>query len=460
MLSCRPRSRAASALRGDDALELAASAGLVLDDWQRWVVWESMQRAPDGRWAASEVCVVVPRQNGKGSILEARQLAGLVLEDESLAVHTAHEFKTAYEHFLRLTRLIESTPDIERLVSKVRRGAGEQAIEMRSGSRLRFLARSSGSGRGLSAPTLYLDEAFALTAAEMGSLLYAQSAQPDPQLWMTSSAPKRTSAVLAQMIRRVGSGADEPRLLGAVWMADRDGSRWDEARWQAANPGFPHRIRPETIATELRNAGDDPEMLAEFDRERLGLVELSDEAGTVVPLGVWDGLVDDGWEMSPPVTVVLDVAPDSLAASFVAAQIDGDGVARIEVVDRRPGSDWVVEAAKGVVAAALGPLHVASGSPAAAKVAELRSAGLEVVEVPADAVRRACQAFVDRCRDGRLRHRGGQAIRSGLVGAGRRESGDQWSWSRASSTTDITALVAASIAAHVASERPPDLSIF
>lgn len=431
----------------------------MLDDWQANTLAMSLCKRHDRTWSASEVCVVVPRQNGKGSILEARQLAGLFLLGEPLQVHTAHEFKTAWEHFLRITHLIENTPDLDRHVHRIRRGAGEQAIELRHGPRLRFLARSSGSGRGLSAPTVYLDEAFALMPDMMGALLYAMSAQPDPQLWVTSSAPKRTSSVLASMMRRAADES-ERRLFAAVWMAERDGDRWDRARWAQANPAFPHRIRPGTIETELRNAGDDPLMLAEFDRERLGIPDVEDSQDLVVPLGVWDGLVDDGWEMSPPVTVVLDVAPDSLAASFVAAQIDGDGVARIEVVDRRPGSDWVVEAAKGVVAAALGPLHVASGSPAAAKVAELRSAGLEVVEVPADAVRRACQAFVDRCRDGRLRHRGGQAIRSGLVGAGRRESGDQWSWSRASSTTDITALVAASIAAHVASERPPDLSIF
>lgn len=444
---------------GADAVALAVSAGLVLDDWQSWVLEASLACREDRSWAASECVLVVPRQNGKGSVLEARQLAGLFLLDESLQIHTAHEFKTAAEHFLRIQHLIEGTPDLDRCVMRVRRGSGEQAVELRSGARLRFLARSSGSGRGLSAPTVYLDEAFALTAEMMGALLYAMSAQPSTQVWMTSSAPMVTSAVLANMLRRAGDPSED-RLLAAAWMAERDGDRWDRARWAQANPAFPHRIRPDTIVTELRNAGDDPLLLREFDRERLGIPDAGDGVSAVVAPDVWMALADDGWEMCPPASVALDVAPGSVSASFVAAQLDGP-LARVEVVDRRPGADWVVAAAPAIVAAARGPLHVAAGSPAASKVAELRAAGVDVVEVPFDEVRRACQSFADRCNEGRLRHRGGAPIAVALAGAVRRDSGDQWSWSRTSSAVDITALVAATVAAHVAVASPrPDLSIF
>jgi hypothetical protein len=45
---------------------------------------------------------VVPRQNGKGTILEARELAGLFLLGERLLIHSAHEQDTSLEHFRRL----------------------------------------------------------------------------------------------------------------------------------------------------------------------------------------------------------------------------------------------------------------------------------------------------------------------------------------------------------------------
>jgi predicted amidohydrolase YtcJ len=61
-----------------EAVELAASAGLVLDDWQQHVLVSALGERPDalGTWAAFEVGLVVPRQCGKGGVLEARELAG------------------------------------------------------------------------------------------------------------------------------------------------------------------------------------------------------------------------------------------------------------------------------------------------------------------------------------------------------------------------------------------------
>ena len=38
-----------------------------------------MRERADGNWSAFEVGVNVPRQNGKGGIIEARELAGLFL---------------------------------------------------------------------------------------------------------------------------------------------------------------------------------------------------------------------------------------------------------------------------------------------------------------------------------------------------------------------------------------------
>ena len=71
-------------------------AGLELDPWQRYVLDVALRVRPDDRWAAFEVALIVARQNGKGAVLEARELAGLFLDlpDEKLILHSAHEFKT------------------------------------------------------------------------------------------------------------------------------------------------------------------------------------------------------------------------------------------------------------------------------------------------------------------------------------------------------------------------------
>ena len=87
-----------------------------LMQWQADFLADSLavRRDDSTRFAATEVCCVVPRQNGKGSILEARQLAGLFVLNEPLQIHSAHEFRTASEHHLRISQLIEGCPDLDR----------------------------------------------------------------------------------------------------------------------------------------------------------------------------------------------------------------------------------------------------------------------------------------------------------------------------------------------------------
>lgn len=424
---------------GVDAVELAASAGLVLDDWQADFLIESLAESSSGLWAAASVGLVVPRQNGKGSVLEARQLAGLFLLGEPLQVHTAHEFKTCFEHFLRVVRLVESTPDLDRLVQRVRRGAGEQAIELRSGERLRFLARSGGSARGFSAPTVYLDEAFAATAPMVGALQYAQSAMPNPQTWLTSSAPPVGSAVLRNAIRIAEAGS-HPRQLFAMFSASPTGDRSDVERWAEANPGFPHRISREAILGELLACGDDPDLLAEFDRERLGLVAEVNAAQSAIDLDVWARLIDESFEMTGRPFVALDVGESF--SSLCAAQVDAAGVTHVEVVERAQGTDWVVAACR---RAGL-PVRVAKSSPAAGLVSRLVGAGVEVVEVAASQLPTACSAFAKAVDDGLVRHRDDAFLVAALRSAVRRQSGDVWQWSRSSSSADISALVAVTLA--------------
>jgi hypothetical protein len=119
---------------GEEAIELAQLADLHLDPWEQLVLAHSLGERPDGKWAAFEVGLVVPRQNGKGTILEARELAGLFLLGEKLLIHSAHEQATSSEHFRRLLTLIEGVPEFERRVLKAPQGKGAEAIELRGGN--------------------------------------------------------------------------------------------------------------------------------------------------------------------------------------------------------------------------------------------------------------------------------------------------------------------------------------
>ena len=87
-LSCLPQGAVSSA--GEEAAEFAETCGLVLDPWQRWCLDQMLSERADGAWAATLVLLLLPRQNGKNSVLEALELAALYLFDEPRIIHTAH----------------------------------------------------------------------------------------------------------------------------------------------------------------------------------------------------------------------------------------------------------------------------------------------------------------------------------------------------------------------------------
>src|SRR6218665_1254385 len=188
-----------------EALELAESVGLDPDVWQRNVVMDMLAEDDQGRWAAFEAGLIVPRQNGKGAVLEGIDLADLFLFSagtrDFLAIHTAHEFKTAQEAFRRVLFWVENNDWLRKKVDRIRTSHGEEGIELLSGARLRFLARSGGSGRGFSCDRLTYDEAYDLPDETVAASLPTMSARPNPQVIYTSSAP--TGSVKSEVLRRV-----------------------------------------------------------------------------------------------------------------------------------------------------------------------------------------------------------------------------------------------------------------
>lgn len=178
---------AASNAAGLEMVELGDSIGMVLDPWQRETLIEASGEDAQGKWAASEVAINCDRQNGKGGILEVREIGGLFLLGEWLLTHTAHRVDTCLEHFRRVKTLVEGSSDLTRKVKTIREANGQESIELMSGARLNFKARSKGAGRGFSGDFLGLDEAMWLT--DLGSMLPSLSASPNPQIYYVGSAP-------------------------------------------------------------------------------------------------------------------------------------------------------------------------------------------------------------------------------------------------------------------------------
>jgi hypothetical protein len=428
----------------DDAIDIVSIAGLELFDWQQSVIRKSMQRRGT-RWAASEVGLIVCRQNGKGSVLEARQLAGLFVLGERLQIHSAHEFKTCYEHFRRVKDLIESSPLLMDQVKIIRTGAGDQAIELKNGCRIRFIARSRSSGRGFSADAVYLDEAFELSDETMGALLPTLSARPDPQIWYTSSAPHANSTVLHRVRSRGHEGTD-PGLYFAEWACTADDDPTDPAAWARANPSLGYLIEPDRIATAQRSLTP-----AEFAREHMGIPEEPiGTAGGPISVDVWQSLTDgDSLPVDGTERLALEVSPDRAFSTFGIAGKRADNLGHVSIRHREPGTSWVVGRAKELTEGHHCPLTIVSGSPAAGFIPDLELAGVAVDVMSPAEFAGACQRFVDAvsAAEPLLRHRGSPDHTAAVASAQIKPAGDGgFVLSRRSSSSDITPLTSAVIA--------------
>lgn len=445
---------------GPEVVELAELAGLVLDPWQCYSLEVGCAEQPNGQWSSFENAVVVPRQNGKGGIIEARELAGLYLFREPLQLHTAHEFKTAQEAFRRILSLVENCDELRRKVARVRTSHGEEGIELLpqfGGCRLRFLARSNGSGRGFSGTTVYLDEAYALLAAAMAALLPTLSAQPNPQIWYFSSAAMATSTLLHALRRRAMSG-DAGRLAYLEWSIDPAIDDPDDPEaWAKANPAMGLRISEEFIRSELDAMREGA--MAEFLRERLGVPDDPDGGNDLISPAAWAGLLDEGSQCVWPAALALDVNPERTWASLVVAGARDDGLVHVEVVDRRQGVDWVPERAAQLQDSLGLMVTVAASSPAFALQDSLHSAGVSVDVVPAEQLSAWLGVLVDGVRGAGLRHIGqaplDQAVRGAVVSA---RADVAW-WSRRKSDVDISPLVAATLAYGIAHKMDSDPSM-
>lgn len=428
---------------GDDAIDLAGRAGLHLDPWQQIVLRGSMGELEADRWAAFEVGLIVSRQNGKGSILEARELHALFLEPQTrLILHSSHEFKTAAEGFLRIKALIDNTDALRKRVKTIRTSHGEEGIELLDGSRLRFVARSTGSGRGFSGDLVILDEAYALPAAAMAALMPTLSARPNPQIWYTSSAGMPNSDQLRR-VRDRGRAGGTGRLAYFEYSAPEGASLDDWMARRQANPALGYRIKADFIDTERSALPDN-----EFARERLGIWP-DDGSSAVIAEATWMSLADPDSRARPnsPLVFAVDVNTDRSESAIASAGLRLDGKYHTKVVDYREGVNWIVprlidlDYRYSPAAILLDP-----SAPVGSIVAELRDNDIEPVLVSTRDMAQACGAFHDDAINDRFRHCNQDVLNLAIRSAVTRTLGDAWVWHRRESGEDISPLVAATLA--------------
>jgi hypothetical protein len=436
--------------------------------WQKYVSDVALEIDPEtGLFAHREVGLSVPRQQGKTELCLAAQVHRAMAWPRQNIVYAAQTRNDARKRWEDEFWEKISGSDLARR-ARIRKANGNEAI-MWPGTRSRMgiTANTAKSGHGPPLDLGFIDEAFAheddrLEQAFSPAMLTRAMAQ----LWWASAGGTTTSVWLnkkRQMGRTLIEALwkallEDPDILRPAsayfeWYAPEDMPRDDPATWRATLPALGHTVTEATIRAELEKMASDP---SAFDRAYLNRTRKpTPPVDPNVPKPKWSGLVDKASKHTGDLVLTIDVSQDRGSSSIGMASRRPDGRIHLEVVDRRPGTDWVVPAMV-KLKALWNPLVIAiSGgdAPAGSLVDDLVAAG---ITVPKDKERphrghlavlrtydvvEACGQMADAMNQGTAVHIDQVPLTAAVNGARSRRRGDAWSIDRTASLVDVSPFV-------------------
>lgn len=411
---------------GPRVTAFARACGVILDDWQSYVIDGLFAVTAEGQWAATEFGLLVSRQNGKGEILVAYDLAHLFQfpradNQRKTVLHSAHEMKTAIDGFQRLKGVIEQQPELMRKVSRIYTANGQEGIVLkprrgqRLGDRIKFVARSKSSGRGFSGDILVQDEAQEESQAAHTALTYTQSAVPNRQELFTGTVPEEgvnDSAVFEGVRDRGRSpgpsrtgwmewspkGSEDPDLVDSI-------DKSDPAVWAQANPAAPHRITWDTITSQYsRDISPDAEV---FGRERLSIWpnrdENTEQSNSDIDLSVWEDNEVDTW-LTRRTALAVVIGRGGGYSSICGAQRLDDGSILVQHLATNAGTLWAPEKVKELRASLSSRLLVLDEKNAATILSDLSRAGVKYMAMNMSEVAAAFDMTIEYNNAGLIKH--------------------------------------------------------
>lgn len=467
----------------EDILELE------LMPWQKWFLLHALELHPsdvgeDGQplFRFRKVFLLVGRQNGKSTVMQALTLWRMFVDRCNLVIGTAQDLEIAESLLRESYELAEEVEELKPEMGPLMRGSGKMAFRLKTGETYKVKAASRRGGRGLSGELVLLDELREHQSWDAwGAVTKTTNAKERAQIYGISNAGDAASVVLRHFRKKAHDRLGDPDGLNAdpaeldpdvddeddeldtdvddsvgwfEWSAPRNCKVTDVDGWAQANPALGHRIREATIASDAHN---DPEWV--FRTEVL--CQWSD--GTLegpFPPGTWDKGRDPESRVAPdnPVVLCLDVSWDRSTSHIGLAGKRADGVKHVEVIASRAGTDWVIpwltDQERNAKIKAAPVVVQTNGAPASSLIDALTDAGIKVMDWKGSDIGAATGSFYDLVREGALKHRPQPVLDVAAATAVTRPLQDAYAWDRKKSPTDISPLIAVTGAAWFVDSEP------
>lgn len=334
--------------KGADAAELYKSTGQTLMEWQEKQVEAIMQTTGD-LWKFIKYCLCVPRRNGKGEILAARELFGILELNEKIC-HTAHRTTTSHDAFNRLYTLLKKMGYEEHSKKKAEmpersfyasKQYGLERIEVYGGGIIDFRTRTNNGGLGEGFDLLIIDEAQEYTSKQESALAYTVSASSNPQTILTGTPPTASSG--GDVFQRTRGAIIDGKAQETGW------AEWsiqtltkdidDPALWYEYNPSLGAQISERNVRAEL-TVGE-----VDFNIQRLGLwLEYSQKS--VISAAEWTALQGKPKDLLPARYWGIKYGHDGANVALSLAAWTTDGKIFVESMDIAPaklGCEWILD---------------------------------------------------------------------------------------------------------------------
>jgi hypothetical protein len=433
------------------AAKIARLLGLDLMEWQRDAVKLFTEMDECGFYAFTDCTLLVPRQNGKSTLLLVLLLVRCLGTPGSRCGYGAQDLKSARKMLLEVWVPLLDASALKGSY-KVRSANGSESIRFNNGSVIELLVSTSTKAQhGQVFDFGVLDEAFSQVDSRVETSVLPAFAtrterKPGVQWLVVSTAGTRSgSPYLLERVESRRQLIDAGITSGTAFIeygAPDDADHTDSAVWEACNPALGTTITEDAVRAELASMGE-----ADFKRSRL-CMWTTQHHDPVVSLETWADLFDAESRRGDNLMLAFDSVPDGSASSIAIASTRDDGFAHVELVAHEQGTGWLVaEVARIAREHKADRVLVDPRTPASTAITLLRELSVTVTEVTSLDVTQAHAAFVTACQEGKLRHIGQPELASALTGAVRRPVGDAFAWSRRSSGVDISPLVAVTLAA-------------
>lgn len=357
---------------GDEVIEMFEDeGGATFYPSQKYELNLMLARNKTGEPSALTIGISKPRQNGKS--YAARYYAAYMGEFEHRNVlYSAHHSTTTNKMFKALCNLYESPekyPDFALDVKYVSHARGYEGIyfkdwkdddgKIHDGGCIEFATRTNSGSRGGTYSVIIIDEAQEMTNEELEAMLPVISAASDvsnvnemPQQIFIGTPP---SALCRGTVFRDMHNTAHSTEHGANWWLEwgidtqnihemiTDPEKAIELAYET-NPAMGYRISEKVIINEFENMSLDG-----FSRERLGwwTPTMAHEANYAINKKDWKACKSD--KPAPKegkIAFGVKFSSDGSEVCLCVALMTPEGIARIEMIDRKPtgyGTNWLAD---------------------------------------------------------------------------------------------------------------------